>query len=238
MDKYLKPQELNIDPKSPSAEDEWDMWKTKFEDFFNSIDSSLNPNKLTLLRAHMSCMCYKLIKSASSYDEAVKVLEARYVKPHSEIFTRHKLATRKQQPGESLDTYLEELGLLASQCKFEAATAEKVKEDAIRDAFISGILSNTIRQRLLENQKLDLDTAVSQARAQEMAQKQSETFLSPGHEFSPVASVTSTAGGTDLGSGAEAAGPPKEEDFSAAVSLPATSVETPTTHEVNAKQEI
>lgn len=163
MDKYLKPQELNIDPKAPTAEDEWDMWINKFEDFVNSIDPSLNPDKLKLLRAHMSCTCYKLIKSAPTYEEAIKVLQARFVKPHSEVFTRHKLATRKQQPGESLDTYLEELGMLASHCKFEAASAEKVKEDAIRDAFISGILSNVIRQRLLENHKLDLDTAVSQA---------------------------------------------------------------------------
>ena len=83
MDKYLKPTELNIDPKSPSAEDEWEMWIEKFEDFFSSIDTTLNPNKLTLLKAHMSCSCYKLVKSAGTYDEAKSLLKSRFVKPRS-----------------------------------------------------------------------------------------------------------------------------------------------------------
>ena len=214
MDKYLKPPELNIDPKSPSAEDEWDMWITKFGDFFNSIDSALNSNKLTLLRAHMSCACYKLIKSATTYDEAVKMLESRFVKPHSEVYDRHKLASRRQQAGESLDTYLEELGVLASQCKFEAATAEKVKEDAIRDAFINGLASSAIRQRLLENIQLDLKTAVSQARALEMAQQQSETYH---RNNSDSSSMTLTAHAQSDPPMAEAPPPAQQSEVTAAV---------------------
>ena len=189
MDKYLKPTELNIDPKSPSAEDEWEMWIEKFEDFFSSIDPTLHPNKLTLLKAHMSCSCYKLVKSAGTYDEAKSLLKSRFVKPRNEVYARHRLASRKQQPGESLDTYLEELGSLASQCMFKAVTAEQAKEDAIRDAFISGISSNAIRQRLLENLTLDLAAAVSQARALEMAQKQSEMY----HNQADYGSVTAHA---------------------------------------------
>ena len=47
-----------------------------------------------------------------------------------------------------------------------------------RQRFTNGLISNAIRQRLLENQSLTLDAAVDQARAMETAQKQSETYTS------------------------------------------------------------
>ena len=53
---------------------------------------------------------------------------------------------RKQQPGESL----------YEDCNFESVTAEQHKNEYIRDSFISGLQSNSIRQRLLENNTLDL----------------------------------------------------------------------------------
>ncbi len=45
------------------------------------------------------------------------------------------------------------------------------REEAIRDAFITGLLSNAIRQRLLKNKTLDLGSMFSQARALDSAQK-------------------------------------------------------------------
>ena len=46
----------------------------------------------------------------------------------------------------------------------------------MRDAFIAGMSSNSIRQRLLENLTLELDDAVNQARSLEMAQVHSEAY--------------------------------------------------------------
>ena len=42
--------------------------------------------------------------------------------------------------------------------------AETSSEESIRDAFISGLLSNLIRQRLLEDWSLTLKTPYDQAR--------------------------------------------------------------------------
>ena len=50
------------------------------------------------------------------------------------------------------------------------------QEEAIRDAFISGLQSSLIRQRLLENRTLDLATMLDQARALDAAQKNSELY--------------------------------------------------------------
>ena len=106
------------------------------------------------------------------------MLKTLYVKTPNEIFARHKLATRKQQAGETLDQYLQELKLLSKDCNFCQVSAIQQRDEAIRDAFISGLLSGSIRQRLLENKTLDLQAAFDQARALDMAQKTSETYNS------------------------------------------------------------
>nr|XP_037866488.1 uncharacterized protein LOC119628435 [Bombyx mori] len=86
------------------------------------------------------------------------------------------LATRKQRPEESIDTYLQALKLLSKDCDFVAVDAETNKNDSVRDAFISGISSHKIRQRLLENLTLTLDQAYNQALSLETAEINSQNF--------------------------------------------------------------
>ena len=99
-----------------------------------------------------------------------------YNVPKNEIFARHLLATRRQQVGETLDGYLNALKLLAKDCQFKAVTAQVFKQEMIRDAFINGILSQHIRQRLLESNELTLDSVFTQARSLELAQKSSDQY--------------------------------------------------------------
>ena len=49
----------------------------------------------------------------------------------------------------------------------------------IRDAFINGLKSNHIRQRLLENKTLNLQTAIDQAHSLDVAQQSSTMFSQP-----------------------------------------------------------
>jgi len=106
------------------------------------------------------------------------MLEKPYIAPKNEILARHLLATRRQQPGESLSEYLNILKLLAKECTFKAVTATEYQEEMIRDAFINGLQSQCIRQRLLENITLDLEAAYTQARSLEIAEKSSHTYNS------------------------------------------------------------
>ena len=71
------------------------------------------------------------------------------MKTPNKMFARHDLATRKQQPGESLDEFLEELKILSKHCGFDTVTSESYRSEMIRDSFINGLTSNHIRQRLL-----------------------------------------------------------------------------------------
>ena len=71
-------------------------------------------------------------------------------------------------------------------------TGEQYRSELMCDAFIAGMLSVPIRQRLLENRELTFRQAYEQARAQEMAHKNAETFKEP----IPVCSSTSLKDGS------------------------------------------
>ncbi|XP_068205179.1 uncharacterized protein [Palaemon carinicauda] len=178
MQWFLRPSPIDVDPESADPEDKGIMWHDNFEAFCAAINPDLNPDKLALLRAHISCKLFKIIQRATIYATAISLLKARFVKQKSEVFAIYKLATYKQQSGETLDAFLDNLKGLALECSFTDCTATQAEELAIRDSYIMGMASKAIRQRLLENLSLDSSTAVKQARALEMTQLYSASYAS------------------------------------------------------------
>ena len=71
------------------------------------------------------------------------------------MFDRHLLATRKQQPSEILDEFLQSLKILIRDYNFKNVDAVIYRDECIRFSFISGFVSN-IRQRLLKNASTEL----------------------------------------------------------------------------------
>ena len=104
------------------------------------------------------------------------MLKSAYTKSTNEVFAWYLLSTCKQQPGESLDEFLQALKTLSKDCNFKHVTAEVQKSEHIHDSFISGLQSNSIRQRLLENNTLDLNTMFNQAQSLEVAQKSLDSY--------------------------------------------------------------
>ena len=177
MDKFLKPQVFETEPSSPTAAKQWNHWLKTFENFIAAIATLNNePNKLTTLINYVNHDVYDLISECTSYDDAIETLRNIYVQPKNEVFARHLLATRKQKAGETLEEFLQSLRQSAKDCNFVAVTAESYRDESIRDAFINGLSSNNIRQRLLENKTLDLKTAYDQARSLDIAQKATVSY--------------------------------------------------------------
>ena len=176
MDRHLRPAVLTADPSSPDAIKTWRHWKRTFDFFLESLPQPGGdgpaPNKLAALVNFVGPSVYELIIDAVTYESAIQILQTTFDKPKNEVFARHILATCKQEPGQSLDQYLQKLKTLAKDCNFKAVTAEVHKDEAIRDAFISGLTSPQIRQRLLEKRELDLEAAFDSARSLELAEKQ------------------------------------------------------------------
>ena len=84
--------------------------------------------------------------------------------------------TRLQAQNESISQYVHALRGLAKECSFQAVSAEKYKNDMTRDAFINGLRSDTTSRRLLEEETLDLDTAIKKAEMLEVAKQQIELY--------------------------------------------------------------
>ena len=201
----MQPSRLDLDANSSSASKEWCHWFVTFENYIEVLDASLagerRTNKLKALVNCVSNRVFEYIADCDSYDEAITVLRNLYKKAPNEVFTRHLLATAKQQPEETLDEFYLKLQKLARDCNFRQVTSEQYRQEMVRDALINGLSSHGIRQRLLENRDLNLENAVEKARSMELAQKNSE-FYSLNQEYrsnltATVADKLSTPSTTD-----------------------------------------
>ena len=174
---HLKPERLELDPKDTNSSRIFSHWLRTFTNYCNALDA--NQSKLDCLINFIGPTPYAIIETKETYDDAVAALKTAYTDTVNPVFARHILITRKQEPNEPLDVYLRNLKALAKDCSFTNVTAQIYQDEYVRDSFINGLRSNYIRQRLLEVDKLDLDTAFKNARALEVAQKSSESYQNP-----------------------------------------------------------
>ena len=178
MSKLLKPERLNLDPQSPNAAKDWKYWFKTFENFIIMCGTDAPDKHLSLINL-ISSDVYEYVEDCTDYDSAKKTLEKLYVKSPNEVFARHLLATRRQQCSETLDVFFQNLRKLSKDCKFKAVSAEQYRDEMLRDAFINGLLSPEIRQRLLENDKLTMDSAFDKASSMDVAQRNASAYSSP-----------------------------------------------------------
>ena len=197
MDRLLRPKIFETEPSTVNAEKLYRHWKVTFENYLEAniaaiptatpgdaaseaaertATAAANRKKKQALFNNVSSDIFELIEHSADYDAAIAVLDATYIRPTSVVYCRHKLITSKQE-SQSIDTFKQHLERTAKSCNFQAVTAEQNKNQYIRDAFINGLSSSHIRQRLLENiGDLSLEDAFAQARALEQAQSQSSAY--------------------------------------------------------------
>ena len=140
-----------------------------FDTFLTAVEAATaenergNINKLGLITSFRTHRTYELIADAATYEEARTLLRNAYHKRRNVVFARHFLMSRVQNSGESIAEYVHALKQLARDCEFQQVSADRYRDELIRDSFINGISSNAIRQRLLEEDQLTLQTAVNKA---------------------------------------------------------------------------
>ena len=197
MDKYLKPARFDCDPNAAGADKQFKHWLATLKNFISNITipstttqtdgdgntttvttaaSPASDKKLEVLMNYVAANVFEYIHDCDTYDQAIETLKNIYVKPVNEIYARYKLATRKQTESESLDAFIQDLHRLSKDCTFQAVTAEEHRQGYVRDAFISGIRSKEIRQKLLENASLPMDEIFKQARTLQTAHKNAESY--------------------------------------------------------------
>ena len=185
-DHILRPAVLDLDPSTPNVADSWTDWRYKFENFLSATKAS-GVDPFAALTNYVNTPLFKHIIELKNYDLAMDSLEKLFVQPKNVIVARHLLSTAVQEAGQNINDFLQKLKSLASDCEFQAVSAETHCEEHIRDAFIRGLRSNAIRLRLLEHHTLTLQSASDIARQLETAQKESLTY----NQTHPISCSTS-----------------------------------------------
>ncbi|OON15465.1 hypothetical protein X801_08732, partial [Opisthorchis viverrini] len=138
-----------------------------------------NPDKLELLSNYLSLSVCKSVSECTTSKEAVDTLCSIYAPTKSEIFARQVHHTCKQDNEQTLDQCVQKLRTLAVDCNYQSVIGYVPLDEAIRDAFISGIQSAQIRQRLSEHHTLTLRETVGKSKALESAYKQALSYQVP-----------------------------------------------------------
>lgn len=173
--KAMAPPRLEALPSSTNASAIYQHWEFILNRYITSVDADESA-KLCLLANSLSYQNYSLIHGCSVFNDALKKLNAAFIKPLNTIVARYKVITSKQSSSSTVDDFFNDLRVKCADCDFKSVSAEVYQAEYMRDAFISGLASPAIRTRLLENRTLSLEEALSQARALELAMRDSALY--------------------------------------------------------------
>ena len=176
-------------PDEPTEED-YIYWKRMLEKY---ISTAKIPEDSQLDVLHVQCgpKSFPLVEECSSYSEAISLLDAKFIKRTTEIMMRYKLLSRRQQPSESVEEFMLALKAMSKKCHTEPMSAEKYRDLLVTDAFVAGLTSGTIRQRLLESSEESLSDLFKIATTMEMAISDSKSFEVPTTTTTVVAAASS-----------------------------------------------
>ena len=177
MDKILRPERLDFDVKSSNAEEDYNHWIRTFENFLEAvIKSNDDADKLKVLTNFVTPKVYHYIADCDSFESAKDMLQSLFIKKKNKVCARYILLNQKQDPSETISDYVASLKQLTRDCDFKQVTSQQYHEEMLLNAFVSGLSSDTIRQRLLEEDDLTFDKAVKSACALELAQRNNKSF--------------------------------------------------------------
>ena len=111
--KALRPKVFTAYPESSDAKRQWLYWYKAFTTYISKIDGVTAADKLNSLINHIDSAVYELVSESETYNEAIELLRTIFAKAASPVFARYVLKSCKQQVGESLDAYLQNLNRLS-----------------------------------------------------------------------------------------------------------------------------
>lgn len=170
-----KPFELGGDEKS-----KWRLWKTAFDWYADSVELKKLSGKRQVA-VFLSCLGPEIIDIYESFNltaaqaEVLKTVCDRFAEyfdahdnPVYESYLFNKIAQEEREP---VGTFVIRLRAQAKKCKYTENGQELINR-LIRDRLISGIQSEALRTKLLEDNRITLQKAVDVCKANEAAVQQ------------------------------------------------------------------
>lgn len=106
-------------------------------------------------------------ESNKSYETVKKKFDDHFVPQRNVIYERAMFNSRRQEPGEPVDSFITALHTLAEHCNYEG-----LRDQMIRDRIVVGINNSSLAEKLQLDSKLTLATAITQVRQAEAVKQQ------------------------------------------------------------------
>ncbi|GFT02204.1 transposon Tf2-9 polyprotein [Trichonephila clavipes] len=107
------------------------------------------------------------LKSKANFSEVLQKFEEYFSPRQNVVYESYKLFSCVQLEGQTIETYVTQLKILASTCEF----AEQ-ENGLIRDRIVLGIKDSGLQERLLRENNLNIEKAIDIVRAAEASREQ------------------------------------------------------------------
>uniref|UniRef100_A0A8D8UHX6 CCHC-type domain-containing protein n=1 Tax=Cacopsylla melanoneura TaxID=428564 RepID=A0A8D8UHX6_9HEMI len=176
---------LIIHGEQDAAAAAWKLWLQRFKLFLsaNGYDSKdAKEDKQVAMFLHLigeQCLVIfnsfglndKLEDKSLKLEDVINKFNDHFVPKKNLTYVRHKFFTRSQQEGESIDNYVSVLNKMSYDCEFD-----KLRKDLVKDILVVGITNIHLKERLLREDNLDLDKAVSICKTAEITSLRVKTL--------------------------------------------------------------
>lgn len=158
----------------------WRSWKEEFELYMDlTMPTADETTKVKLFSYLIGEKGRELWTTLASTSPSAKTTVSfmmkqfdEYCNPQAnETVERYRFFTRNQGLDENVNTYVTDLKVLASTCNFGC-----IKDSLIRDRVVCGTNSSALRERLLREEKLTLESCLNICRATELSRENSKTL--------------------------------------------------------------
>lgn len=167
---------------SGNLAENWRLWKQKFENYLlaTEISRKSDPVKIAQLLHFIGEEGFHIYNSFSidnpaelKLKDVLDKFEEHFLPRKNLAYERFKFFTRKQATNETIEQYITDLKNKAQSCEFG-----DLKNDLIKDILTCGILNEKMREKLLQDDELDLDGAIKLCISIENSREQSNLITS------------------------------------------------------------
>ncbi|XP_055699702.1 uncharacterized protein K02A2.6-like [Phlebotomus papatasi] len=175
----------SLGPYNPDTS--WESYRERLELWFEINDVTSDKKMRGFLLTEIGAEVYETVKGLVmpqkvqqlSYCELVEKIAGHFGPQRNVILERYNFMQRTQKPGETMTQFIAEICKLSQFCNFAEL------ENMLRDRIVCGVLSDSLRKKLLSEKDLTYKRACELARAEETAVKGLEEM-----KFEPASSTS------------------------------------------------
>ena len=163
MDKFNSPDPIIFDG---NIREHWKRWKQELQLYLGATEKGKKENKVksSFLLSYIGPQGREIYhtfifwrdKESFYYNDIVPKFENFFVPRQNIALLRYKFLTYKQKEGQRFDKFMSQLKKTFSDCEFG-----ELKNSLIKDIAVIGVISNSLKERILRGQNLTLRKAIA-----------------------------------------------------------------------------